>query len=86
MRAPEHGSIAVVVFARTSLLTHCAWLMDKVDCVIVGAGVVGLAVAADWRSKGREVVVLEQHDLIGSETSSRNSRLFTRGFIIQPTV
>ena len=43
--------------------------MDKVDCVIVGAGVVGLAVAAELTKRGREVVVLEQHDLIGSETS-----------------
>ena len=60
--------------------------MDKVDCVIVGAGVVGLAVAAELAKRGREVVVLEQHDLIGSETSSRNSEVIHAGFIIRPTV
>ncbi|MAI16750.1 MAG: FAD-dependent oxidoreductase [Gammaproteobacteria bacterium] len=58
--------------------------MDKVDCVIVGAGVVGLAVAAELAKQGREVVVLEQHELIGSETSSRNSEVIHAG-IYYPT-
>ena len=58
--------------------------MDKVDCVVVGAGVVGLAVAARLAAKGLEVVVLEQHDCIGSETSSRNSEVIHAG-IYYPT-
>lgn len=58
--------------------------MDKVDCVIIGAGVVGLAVAAELAKLGREVVVLEQHELIGSETSSRNSEVIHAG-IYYPT-
>ncbi|MEE4282682.1 MAG: FAD-dependent oxidoreductase, partial [Pseudomonadales bacterium] len=53
--------------------------MDKVECVVVGAGVVGLAVAAELARAGREVVVLEQHDCIGSETSSRNSEVIHAG-------
>ena len=40
--------------------------------MIVRAGVVGLAVAAQLAKSGKEVVVLEQHDAIGTETSSRN--------------
>ena len=53
--------------------------MDKIDCVIAGAGVIGLAVAAKLAASGLEVVVLEQHDCIGSETSSRNSEVIHAG-------
>ncbi|MEM7080434.1 MAG: NAD(P)/FAD-dependent oxidoreductase [Pseudomonadota bacterium] len=58
--------------------------MDKVDCILIGAGVVGLAMAARLAAAGREVIVLEQHDLIGSETSSRNSEVIHAG-IYYPT-
>jgi len=53
--------------------------MDSVDCIVIGAGAVGLAVAARLAAAGREVIVLEQHDLIGSETSSRNSEVIHAG-------
>ena len=53
--------------------------MDSVDCIVIGAGAVGLAVAARLAEAGREVIVLEQHDLIGSETSSRNSEVIHAG-------
>jgi len=40
--------------------------MDKVDCVIIGAGVVGLAIARHLAISGREVIVLEAaEDIIG---------------------
>src|SRR6476660_4536137 len=53
--------------------------MDKVDCVIVGAGVVGLAVARRLAQSGREVIVLEAAEGIGTETSSRNSEVIHAG-------
>ena len=53
--------------------------MDKVDCIVVGAGVVGLAVAAELAKRGREVLVLEQHEAIGTEISSRNSEVVHAG-------
>jgi L-2-hydroxyglutarate oxidase LhgO len=53
--------------------------MDKVDCVVVGAGVVGLAVARALALAGREVFVVEQHAAIGMETSSRNSEVIHAG-------
>ena len=53
--------------------------MDSVDCVVVGAGVVGLAVARALALAGREVVVLEAEALIGSHTSSRNSEVIHAG-------
>lgn len=54
-------------------------MTDSIDCVVIGAGVVGLACAARLASAGRDVVVLERHELIGSETSSRNSEVIHAG-------
>ncbi len=53
--------------------------MDRVDCVVAGAGVVGLAVARALALSGREVVVLEREGLIGGHTSSRNSEVIHAG-------
>jgi len=53
--------------------------MDEVDCVVVGAGVVGLAVARALALAGREVLVLEKAEAIGTETSSRNSEVIHAG-------
>jgi len=53
--------------------------MDSVDCVVVGAGVVGLAVARALALQGREVMVLEAADAIGTGTSSRNSEVIHAG-------
>jgi L-2-hydroxyglutarate oxidase LhgO len=52
---------------------------ETVDCVVVGAGVVGLAVARALALAGREVVVLEAAEGIGTETSSRNSEVIHAG-------
>src|SRR5258707_15405472 len=53
--------------------------MDKVECVVIGAGVIGLAVARRLALSGREVVVLEAHEGIGTVTSSRNSEVIHAG-------
>ncbi|MEO8247941.1 MAG: NAD(P)/FAD-dependent oxidoreductase [Burkholderiales bacterium] len=53
--------------------------VDRVECVVVGAGVVGLAVARALALSGREVLVLEAADGIGTETSSRNSEVIHAG-------
>jgi L-2-hydroxyglutarate oxidase LhgO len=53
--------------------------VDRVDAVVVGAGVVGLAVARALAMAGREVVVLEAEDAIGTHTSSRNSEVIHAG-------
>ncbi|MGC2199057.1 MAG: NAD(P)/FAD-dependent oxidoreductase [Stellaceae bacterium] len=53
--------------------------MDEVECVVVGAGVIGLAVARALALAGREVLVLEQAYTIGFETSSRNSEVIHGG-------
>lgn len=53
--------------------------MERVDCVVVGAGVVGLAVARRLAMAGREVVVLDKEPMIGTETSSRNSEVIHAG-------
>ena len=53
--------------------------MDEVDCVVVGAGVVGLAAARALALAGREVLVLDAAEGIGTETSSRNSEVIHAG-------
>jgi L-2-hydroxyglutarate oxidase LhgO len=53
--------------------------MESVDCVVIGAGVVGLAVARSLAMAGREVIVLEAAEGIGTETSSRNSEVIHAG-------
>ncbi len=53
--------------------------MDQVDCVVIGAGVVGLAVARALTLQGREVMVLEAANAIGTGTSSRNSEVIHAG-------
>jgi L-2-hydroxyglutarate oxidase LhgO len=53
--------------------------MDHVDCVVAGAGVIGLAIARRLALAGREVVVLEAEGDIGTVTSSRNSEVIHAG-------
>jgi L-2-hydroxyglutarate oxidase LhgO len=52
---------------------------EQVDCVVIGAGVIGLAVARALARSGREVIVLETASTIGTETSSRNSEVIHAG-------
>lgn len=53
--------------------------MDSVECLVIGAGVVGLAVARELARRGREVVIVEAADAFGTETSSRNSEVIHAG-------
>ncbi len=53
--------------------------MEQVDAVVIGAGVVGLAVGRALALQGREVVVLESENAIGTGTSSRNSEVIHAG-------
>ena len=53
--------------------------MDSVECLVIGAGVVGLAIARALARSRREVVVLESEGVIGSGVSSRNSEVIHAG-------
>jgi L-2-hydroxyglutarate oxidase LhgO len=53
--------------------------VEWVDCIVVGAGVVGLAVARALAMAGREVIILDAAEGIGTETSSRNSEVIHAG-------
>ena len=57
---------------------------DTVDCVVVGAGVIGLAAARALALRGLEVIVIEAAGATGTETSSRNSEVIHAG-IYYPT-
>lgn len=54
-------------------------MAERVECVVVGAGAIGLAIARRLAMRGREVLVLERHGAIGTETSSRNSEVVHAG-------
>ncbi len=56
-------------------------MAEKVDCIVIGAGVVGLAIARELAMAGREVVILEAEDAIGTHTSSRNSGVIHAGIM-----
>jgi L-2-hydroxyglutarate oxidase LhgO len=53
--------------------------MDRVDAVVVGAGVVGLAVGRALAQRGLETLVLERENAIGTGVSSRNSEVIHAG-------
>src|SRR5918994_1627925 len=53
--------------------------VERFDAVVIGAGIVGLAVARELAMAGREVVILDAEDAIGTHTSSRNSEVIHAG-------
>jgi len=55
-----------------------------VETIVIGAGVIGLAIARKLGSRGQDVLVLERNQLIGAETSSRNSEVIHAGLYYQP--
>ncbi|ORM33402.1 NAD(P)/FAD-dependent oxidoreductase [Williamsia sp. 1135] len=59
-------------------------MAETVDCLVVGAGVIGLAVARELARGGREVVIVDAEGAIGTQTSSRNSEVIHAG-IYYPT-
>ncbi|MCL4799738.1 MAG: NAD(P)/FAD-dependent oxidoreductase [Burkholderiales bacterium] len=58
--------------------------METIDAAVIGAGAVGLAVARALALGGRDVVVLEAADAIGTETSSRSSEVIHAGIYYPP--
>lgn len=53
--------------------------MEEVNITIIGAGVVGLAIASEISKTQKDVYVLERHNTFGQETSSRNSEVIHAG-------
>ena len=53
--------------------------MERIDAVVIGAGVIGLAVARELAVAGREVIIVEAEKMIGSVTSARNSEVIHAG-------
>ena len=58
--------------------------MDTVDAVVIGAGLIGLAVGRALANRGLEVIVVEAAGAIGTETSSRNSEVIHAGIYYEP--
>jgi L-2-hydroxyglutarate oxidase LhgO len=58
--------------------------LNDVDCIVVGAGVIGLAAARALARRGREVIILECERHFGMHTSSRNSEVIHAGIHYEP--
>jgi L-2-hydroxyglutarate oxidase LhgO len=58
--------------------------MENIDCAVIGAGAVGLAIARALALAGREVLILEAESAFGTHTSARNSEVIHAG-IYYPT-
>ena len=58
--------------------------IENIECTVIGAGAVGLAVARALALQGREVIILESASSIGTETSSRNSEIIHAGIYYEP--
>jgi L-2-hydroxyglutarate oxidase LhgO len=58
--------------------------MERIDCLVVGAGVVGLAVARRLAQGGREALVVDAGEVIGCGSSSRNSEVIHAGIYYPP--
>jgi L-2-hydroxyglutarate oxidase LhgO len=54
-------------------------MAERIDCAVIGGGVVGLAIGRNLAMSGREVVVLEAEEHFGTHTSSRNSEVMHAG-------
>jgi L-2-hydroxyglutarate oxidase LhgO len=59
-------------------------MTPDVETIVIGGGVVGLAIARRLAVRGSETLILERHDRIGSETSSRNSEVIHAGIYYPP--
>lgn len=53
--------------------------MERVDCVVIGAGVIGLASAREMALQGRETILLERENAFGTVSSARNSEVIHAG-------
>jgi L-2-hydroxyglutarate oxidase LhgO len=53
--------------------------MEQVDCVVVGAGVIGLAIAREMALQGYETILLERENAFGTVSSARNSEVIHAG-------
>jgi len=58
--------------------------IEEIECVVIGAGVVGLACARTLSSRGLDVIVLEKEEAIGTQTSARNSEVIHAGIYYEP--
>ena len=53
--------------------------INKVDIIVIGAGVIGLAIAKNFAQQKKDVIVIEKENIFGSVTSNRNSGVIHAG-------
>ncbi|RYR32639.1 hypothetical protein Ahy_A10g047176 [Arachis hypogaea] len=75
LHSPSNFMVMRSMMSSTQTATTTSYSVprEKVDCLVIGAGVVGIAIARALALKGREVFVVESGSTFGTATSSRNS-------------
>ncbi|KAK8926572.1 hypothetical protein KSP39_PZI018146 [Platanthera zijinensis] len=83
-KAREFAAAAGAGARRRPLSSFCDVPTETADAVVIGAGVVGLAVARELALKGRDVLVIESASTFGTGISSRNSEVVHAGIYYPP--
>ncbi|PKU70127.1 2-hydroxyglutarate dehydrogenase [Dendrobium catenatum] len=84
-KAGEFATATANAIARRNLVSSGGGVStETADVVVIGAGVVGLAVAREFALKGRDVLVVEAATTFGTGTSSRNSEVIHAGIYYPP--
>ena len=60
---------------------HMRKVNTDFECVVVGAGIIGLSIARSFSKRGINVLVLEKNKKFGEETSSRNSGVINENLL-----
>ncbi|XLR05556.1 hypothetical protein S83_071754 [Arachis hypogaea] len=81
LHSPSNFTVMRSMMSSTQTATTTTYSVprEKVDCLVIGAGVVGIAIARALALKGREVFVVESDSTFGTATSSRNSEVIHAG-------
>ncbi|KAL1309408.1 hypothetical protein HN51_052097 [Arachis hypogaea] len=81
LHSPSNFTVMRSMMSSTQTATTTSYSVprEKVDCLVIGAGVVGIAIARALALKGREVFVVESDSTFGTATSSRNSEVIHAG-------
>jgi len=84
MRASSNATRRLASRVAASPLSDRSATAERYDVVVVGAGVIGLAVAQQLTTRGMRVLIVDRRTTIGAETSSRNSEVLHAGIHYEP--
>ena len=84
VRARRSRATAATTTTRAAKSSDGEMDEQRYDAVVVGAGIIGLACARELSSRGMKVVLIDKENVVGAETSSRNSEVLHAGMHYAP--